>query len=173
MKKKKIWSGTHREFRSLRTASWLALVGSFLVLIAVLLAQYGLGYLPCKICIWQRWPWVLVGILGAVSWLLVRYSLLLWARLVIYGMVGLLLIGAGIGVYHMGIEFHWWTGPVTCTGTGATASANDLESLRQALTGAPVVFCDQPAWQFHGLTMAGLNVLLSLGLLGLLVFLLL
>ncbi|MCX8502184.1 MAG: disulfide bond formation protein B [Alphaproteobacteria bacterium] len=173
MKKKKIWSGTHREIRSLRTASWLALVSAILVLCAVFVAQYGLGYLPCKFCIWQRWPWAGVAVLGLLSWLLVRYSLLRWSRLVIYGMVSLLLVGAGIAFYHMGIEFHWWTGPITCTGTGVTANATDLESLRRALTGAPVVFCDQPAWQFHGLTMAGLNLLLSLGLLGLLVFLLL
>ena len=170
MKKKKIWSGTHREFRALKTASWLGLGGAVLVLLAVMIAQYGLGYLPCKICIWQRWPWGAVAVLGGLSWLLVRFGLLFWSRLAIYGMVLMLLIGAGIGAYHAGIEFHWWLGPDTCTGTGATAGATDLESLRKALTGTPVVFCDQPAWQFHGLTMAGLNVILSLGLLVLLVF---
>ncbi|MDI9409734.1 MAG: disulfide bond formation protein B [Candidatus Pacebacteria bacterium] len=164
MKKSKIWSGSHRQFKNLKLASWLSIVGAIGVLAAVMIAQYILGYAPCKICIWQRWPWLAVAIMGGVSLLLLRFNFLRLSKFLMGLIILSLLVGAGIALYHVGIEYHWWAGPVTCSGGGAAAAATDLESLRRALTAAPVVFCDQPAWQFYGLTMAGLNLLLSLAL---------
>jgi disulfide bond formation protein DsbB len=69
---------------------------------------------------------------------------------------------AGLGTYHAGIEWKWWPGPQDCSGPiDSLGSANDL--LRQ-LESINVVRCDEAAWRFLGLSLAGYNVLISLAL---------
>ena len=75
------------------------------------------------------------------------------------------LTSAAIGAYHTGVERHWWPGPSTCTsGSIANISAKDLLAQIQA---APVIKCDQVAWQMMGLSMASWNMLFSLALMAL------
>ena len=74
-----------------------------------------------------------------------------------------MLWNAGLGVYHSGIEWHWWPGPQDCSGAGAglqrraAACCSRLQNTR-------VVRCDEAAWRFLGLSLAGYNVLISLAL---------
>lgn len=114
-----------------------------------------LGYAPCKLCIWQRWPHgaaIAIGaavLLGGPRWLA-------WA-----GAVAAATTGA-IGVFHAGVEQRWWEGPTTCTSGGAlSGSTKDL--LGQIMT-APLVRCDEIAWSFAGLSMASWNAILSFAL---------
>ena len=82
--------------------------------------------------------------------------LLIWAG----GLAAL--TSAVIGGYHSGVELHWWEGPSTCTsGSIQGMSAQDLLAQIQA---APVVQCDQVAWEMWGLSMASWNMLASLAL---------
>ena len=46
-------------------------------------------------------------------------------------------------------EKKWISGPTSCTDNSPTSNAS-LETLRARIDGAPIVACDQPAWQFHG-----------------------
>ena len=135
----------------------LAAAGS----LALLLGAFGfqlLGYAPCKLCIWQRWPH---GAAIAAGGLVLAMGPLLFLGLA--GFLGALTT-AGIGVYHTGIERGWWEGPADCTGAGdslAGMSGTDLLS-----TDAPVdiVLCDEVAWAFLGLSMASWNAVISFGL---------
>ena len=77
-----------------------------------------------------------------------------------------MLTGAGIGLYHTGIERGWWEGPDTCT------SANDVgaittDQLMSQIMSAPLVRCDEVTWDLFGLSLASLNALASLALAGL------
>jgi disulfide bond formation protein DsbB len=73
-----------------------------------------------------------------------------------------MLWNAGLGVYHSGIEWKWWAGPQECTGTlGDLGSAG---GLRNKLESFNVVRCDDAAWRFLGLSLAGYNALISLAL---------
>ena len=65
--------------------------------------------------------------------------------------------------YHAGVEWKFWPGPAECTGGAGGVSAADLTAL---LNGAKAKMpdCDKPAWIFFGLSMAGWNTLVSLGL---------
>jgi disulfide bond formation protein DsbB len=69
---------------------------------------------------------------------------------------------AGVGLFHVGVEQGWWEGPSTCTSGDVTdISAQDL--LTQIME-APLVRCDEIAWSFAGLSMAGWNAVISLAL---------
>ena len=116
-----------------------------------------LGYPPCAMCLWQRWPHV-AAILIAVVALNVNNRLLL-----LLGAAATAATSA-IGIFHTGVEKAWWQGPTSCTGNGGLngLSGSDLLSL----DGPRVAMCDQVSWEFAGLSMASWNALLSLVLFG-------
>jgi disulfide bond formation protein DsbB len=135
-----------------------AAAGSAALLLAALAFQYLGGYAPCPICIWQRWPHGIAMVLGVVAlWHPSRPLAALGAAVT--------LIGAGIGVYHTGIERRWWPGPDSCT----APDTGDLDAgaLLDSILSTPTVLCDEVAWQFLGLSMASWNAVLSLVLAGL------
>ena len=140
----------------------IAAVGAVPILGALIL-QYGLGLQPCPLCLEQRYAYyfaiplalmVLVGDQVGAS------RKVLFAALVAIALG--MLWNAGLGVYHSGIEWKWWAGPQECTGAlgdlGATGGLlNKLESIT-------LVRCDEAAWRFLGLSLAGYNALISLAL---------
>lgn len=133
-------------------APLLALAGG-VILLAALALQYLGGLAPCPLCVWQRWPYALVIALGVVGWR--------WRPRAMLGIAALtLLAGAGIGVYHVGIEQGWWALPAGCA---AGQSAESVEDLRRLLAEAPPA-CDQVAFTFLGLSLAGWNVVAALAL---------
>ena len=120
------------------------------------------GLLPCHLCLYQRdvyW----VAICVAVAGFALNYMRLAWAgRTATIALALIFLAGAGLAGFHAGVEWHWWPGPTSCTG-GGKINAGDLASF---LGGAKVKppQCDVAAWVFLGISMAGWNCLISLGL---------
>jgi disulfide bond formation protein DsbB len=137
----------------------LLLLASAGALIAVFVAQHGFGLEPCVLCLYQRWPYAAVILfMGlAVALPAQRARLLLLAALAFA-------VGGGIGVYHVGAEQHWWAGTEACSGGGA---AQSVEELRRQLLGRKPARCDEVAFSFLGLSLAGWNVVLSSVLAGL------
>jgi disulfide bond formation protein DsbB len=130
--------------------------------LALLVGAFGFeflgGYAPCPLCLWQRWPHGLAAVLGILI-------LAGPARpLAALGLVAML-VGAGLGGYHVGIEQGWWPGPATCA--APAIGGLSPEELLERILAAPVVRCDEVAWRFLGVSMAGWNALWSLGLAGL------
>jgi len=140
----------------------IAAVGAATILGAYFF-QYVIGLAPCPLCLEQRIPYYigipLALVIAAVAARNAPRGLIV-AGLVLLALT--LLVGAGLGVYHAGIEWKWWPGPTECSGEfSAPKSAGDL--LRQMQT-TSVVRCDQAAWRLLGLSLAGYNVLISLAL---------
>lgn len=130
--------------------------GSAALLIGAWTFQY-FGYAPCKLCYWQRYPHMVAVVIGVVA---LGVS---WRVLPLAGAAAALTT-AGLGVYHTGVEQKWWQGPDTCTsGSIDGLSASDL--MNQILT-APLVQCDQVAWDLFGVSMASWNAVFSLVLVG-------
>lgn len=136
----------------------LAAGGSLAMLLAAFAFQHLGGLPPCKMCIWQRWPHGMSVICGVLA-------LAFAARpFAVLGMLAALTT-AVIGFYHAGVEQGFWEGPATCTsGSVGGLSAQDL--MEQIMT-APLVRCDEIPWDLFGISMAGWNGLVSLGLAGL------
>jgi disulfide bond formation protein DsbB len=131
------------------------MLGSLGLLAGALAFQYIGGLAPCPLCIDQRWPHEIAIGLGLL--------LLAWPRRGLAVLAGLVvLVGAGIAAYHVGIEQGWWPGPTTCTAPepGAMAPGELLDQILET----PVVLCDQVAWSLWGISMAGWNGILSLGI---------
>ncbi len=139
----------------------LAAAGSFALLFAALLSQHVGGLAPCPMCIWQRWPHgaaIGLGILLLVPPLRENRPIRIVGALA-------MLTTAGIGLFHTGVERGWWEGPTTCSG-GQSANMT-TEQLLQSIRSAPLVRCDEVAWEFLSLSMASWNAILSLILAGL------
>ena len=129
--------------------------GSAALLLGALGFQYFVGLPPCDLCIWQRWPHLAAVILGGAALALPGRLLPLLGALAA-------LTTSGFGFYHTGVERGWWEGPSTCT-SGAVSGLSP-EQLMEQIMAAPLVRCDEVAWQFLGLSMASWNALAALGL---------
>ncbi len=73
----------------------------------------------------------------------------------------MMLVGAGMGVYHAGVEWGFWEGPLTCatTAQGVTQNAGDLLSDLNSKHGPS---CTEASFRLLGLSFAGWNVIASL-----------
>jgi disulfide bond formation protein DsbB len=131
--------------------------GSGALLLGAFAFQYLGGLAPCPLCLWQRWPHAAAVVLALLALAIPGGRLL--------PLLGILaaLTTAGIGAYHTGVERLWWAGPGTCS-AGSIAGVDVADLLDPTKAVAPVVRCDEVAWQMLGLSMASWNVVLSLGL---------
>ena len=127
--------------------------------------QYVLGYPPCPLCLEQRYAFYVSVPLAAM--ILLRLSIGFSRKVVTLALLAIalaMLWNAGLGAYHSGVEWHWWQGPTDCSGAIPNFSASG--SLLDQINKTRVIRCDEAAWRFLGLSLAGYNVLVSLFLAG-------
>jgi disulfide bond formation protein DsbB len=121
-----------------------------------------LGYVPCELCLAQRWPYYaglpLAGLTLVLAWRGARRLLTAAFAAVAFVFVG----SAMFGVYHAGVEWGFWPGPTACTGT--LLPADSAEDFLAQLNTQSVVRCDAPAIRILGLSLAGWNAVVSAGL---------
>jgi len=147
--------------KSPRLLALLILVVAAALIGGAFFFQYVLGLMPCELCLKERIPYYVAMPLAAVLALAPDSPSLAVAKRLGFGLVAVIfLISAGLGIYHSGVEWHLWPGPADCTGPlGATVGLNDfLKSLETTR----VVRCDDAAWRFLGLSLAGWNAIASL-----------
>jgi len=126
--------------------------------------QYVLGLPPCPLCLEQRVAYyfaiplaamVLLGLSVGSSRKVITLALLAIAVAMIWN--------AGLGIYHSGVEWQWWPGPQDCSGPIPNFGAGG-KTILEEMQKVRVVRCDEAAWRFLGLSLAGYNVLISLAL---------
>src|SRR5258708_33509986 len=125
--------------------------------------QYVMGLRPCPLCLEQRIAFY-VSIPLAIA---VAIAAGRGARPPIaaagLGLIALaMLFNSGLAVFHAGVEWEWWPGPQECSWPLTELSAGG--DLLSSLTNLTIVRCDEAAWRFLGLSLAGYNVLISLAL---------
>jgi disulfide bond formation protein DsbB len=122
-----------------------------------------LGLEPCPLCLDQRIPYYIAVPLGIVVGLAARREgLAQIARMGLFALGAVMLVGAGYGIYHSGVEWGLWEGPASCAASGRAAPVGDILSSLKATV--RVVPCTEAAWRFLGLSLAGYNVLIAGGL---------
>ena len=127
-----------------KLAQRLALGIPALLLAGAYISQYGFGLFPCEMCWWQRYPHF-----AAIP--LTFLSTVMAPRRVWIALAGLAIFASGfIGAFHAGVEYHWWQGITGCTGQADPFALG-------------VVRCDEAAWRFLGISLAGWNALISIG----------
>ncbi|MGI9491520.1 MAG: disulfide bond formation protein B, partial [Geminicoccaceae bacterium] len=89
----------------------------FLAFIAadILLIVFAIEYLadaaPCRMCIWQRWPFAALIVLGLAG--------AFWRpKAVLLLVIPLMLVSAGLAGYHVGVEQGWIPLPAGCAAGG-------------------------------------------------------
>ncbi len=137
----------------------LAGAGSLALLLGAFGFQYLGGLAPCPLCVWQRWPHaaaVVVAVLAVtVLWKVSRAMAGLGAAAMVASL--------GLAAFHVGVEQGWWSGFEGCSAPDPTGmSAADL---LDRLETTEIVRCDDVAWSFGGISMAGWNGIVSLALL--------
>jgi disulfide bond formation protein DsbB len=128
--------------------------------------QYALGLQPCPLCLEQRTPYYIaipLAVIVAVAALRHAPRAVVAGGLVVIALA--MLWGAGLGVYHAGVEWHWWPGPQDCS--GPVTSFGSARDLLKQIQSTSVVRCDEAAWRFLGLSLAGYNVLIALAMVAL------
>ena len=136
-------------------AAAVVLAAAVFMILGALFFEHVLGYQPCELCYLQRKPWYA---LIPVGFALVTFAAkdnraLLKAGLALA--LVLLVVSAGLGAWHAGIEWKWWKGPASCTASGAdfTLALPDLSKR--------VVLCDEAPVRILGLSLAGWNAVFS------------
>jgi disulfide bond formation protein DsbB len=144
-----------------RTATFLLLAMTVTVGSA-LGFQYIGGYLPCKLCLEQRYPYYagipLMALAVASSSL--RWPANLTRLLLALGGV-LMLIGLGLAVFHAGVEWKFWAGPTDCTAVSMSITT-DAGNLLSDMNAVHPPACDTAALRVLGLSFAGWNAIASL-----------
>jgi disulfide bond formation protein DsbB len=130
------------------------------VILAALAFQHVGGYMPCPLCLQQRWAYYLS--IPAIFLALVLLSAERpRAAGVILLVVALAFTGnAALGVYQAGAEWKLWAGPEACS--GAQAMTTSAGNLLKDLENTRAVRCDEAAWRMLGLSFAGWNVVTSI-----------
>lgn len=144
-------------------AATLIAIGAGMTILGAWVFQFGFGYQPCPLCLEQRIayyfaiPLAVLVVLGA-NFGAARKVLVAALAVIALGMVW----NAGLGVYHSGVEWHFWAGPSDCS--GPVSSFGKAGSLLEQMNSTRVIRCDEAAWRFLGLSLAGYNVLISMAL---------
>lgn len=125
--------------------------------------QYGLGLQPCPLCLEQRYAYYFAIPLAALIALGASVGASRKVLIAAFVVIALgMLWNAGLGAYHAGVEWKFWAGPQDCGGQlGDLGSAGGLLKKLESIR---VVRCDEVAWSFLGISLAGYNVLISLAL---------
>ncbi|MBO0904160.1 disulfide bond formation protein B [Jiella sonneratiae] len=146
-------------FRQVLASGFLA-TGMAIAVGAALLFQYVGGYIPCALCLEERIPYYVGVPLAAVAFVAAAGRApapLTRGLLLLVGLI--MLVSLGLGVYHAGVEWHFWAGPTGCSqvGGGGLSSGDllaDIDAVRPPS-------CDAAAGRFLGLSFAGWNAIAS------------
>ncbi|MEO0607918.1 MAG: disulfide bond formation protein B [Pseudomonadota bacterium] len=149
----------------LRTWRWpaLALAAAVFMLGAAHAFETYALLLPCPLCLRQRevyWAIVAMTITALLLWQVRQNPRFILAFNIMLGLV--FLTGAVVAAYHAGVEYKLGPAPSGCLAIVVDMGAIDLSNLNQR-QGAPS--CTDDPWQGrYGLSMAGWNTVISLGL---------
>lgn len=143
----------------------LALALTVIVIGTALGMQHIGGYVPCMLCYMERYAYY-----AAIPCLFAALALSSGGypkvAALLFFLVALAFLGnAGLGTYHAGAEWKFWPGPETCGG-GETLSTS-AGSLLKSLGNIKVPKCDEASLRIFGLSLAGWNVVVSLGIMAL------
>jgi disulfide bond formation protein DsbB len=137
-------------------ATIIALLAAAAPLVAVGSERF-LGLVPCAFCLWQRWPYWVAVVLAALAAGLRARALLALAGVAI-------LVSAGLGGLHVGVEQGWWPSPLPACSAPSALGAGSVEELMRGLSARPAKPCDAPTYLIPGLpiSMAAMNMVYAL-----------
>lgn len=142
-----------------RSYALLVLALSAATVGTALASQHWGGLQPCMLCLYERWPYYAAAALTLLAAFAGDRATTPW----VLALCALIYAGGAVlAFYHVGVEQHWFQGPTTCS--GAAAAADSVEALKAQILGQKPVRCDEIPWSLFGISLAGWNFLVQLGL---------
>ena len=126
-----------------------------LSLISAFIIEYGLGHEPCKLCIYQRYPYF-ISILLLTSIFVLKKNIKI--HLIVLSIVSLL--GAIIAFYHFGIEQGFFDESVVCETKKLNQILSKEDLLKQLKQNT--ISCKKVTFRLLGLSLASINTIFSL-----------
>ena len=129
---------------------------SIFSLMFVFILQYEYGILPCKICIWQRWPHIFNIFLALI--ILSASPTPIYINII--GLINMFFAFI-LALYHYGLEQNLWDNVFSCSGEVSFNNLSTKEILKN-LNNTPIKNCEIEAWNFLNLSLTGWNMILTL-----------
>ena len=129
---------------------------SALVLLIVHYLEFFEGVEPCKLCVYQRFPYFIVVLL-ALSFLLINNKSFKKITFLFY----ILIFASSVimSVHHFGVEKGFWSSLSSCeTNFKSLSNSNDL---KEYLLNKNYISCEDVSFKFLGISLAGYNIILS------------
>ena len=124
-------------------------------LISAFFIEYGLGHKPCKLCLYQRYPYF-ISILLLISIFVLKKSIKI--HFLVLSIV--FLFGAIVAFYHFGIEQGFFEESTVCSSENLNQIQSKEDLLKQLKQNT--VSCKDVTFKFLGLSLASINTIFSL-----------
>ena len=138
--------------------TYIILVSIFSILILSLFSAYYiefvLGHKPCKLCIYQRYPYFIsILLLINIFFLkkLIRHSLLFLSLVSLFGSI--------LAFYHFGIEQGFFSESIVCEAPILDENLTRKEILKQL--SEKTISCKIVTFKVFGLSLASINTIFS------------
>ena len=141
-------------------ASAFLLAGTAITVGSALLFQHVGGFIPCALCLEERIPYYAAIPIALAAFVAAAGRAPGWVtRLLILAIGIIMLVSLYLGVFHAGVEWHFWQGPTDC----AQVAGGDLVGgdLLSAIDAIRPPSCSEAAARFLGLSFAGWNAITS------------
>ena len=130
------------------------LFGLSVSLISAYIIEYALGHEPCRLCVYQRFPYI-VSILLVLSILLIKKNVKI--HLLLLSLVSLL--GAILAFYHFGIEQGFFNESIVCESQNLQEGLTKQDILKQLKQNT--ISCKDVTFTLFGLSLASINIIVS------------
>ena len=141
-------------FPSRKNLYLIILLFSLISILSALYIEFILGYRPCKLCIYQRLPYLAAVFISFIGLYYVKNDNILIILIIIFT------ISALISGYHFGIENSFFDELSSCTNNSLDLS--DKKKLLESLNKNMPISCKDATFKVLGLSLAAINTLLSI-----------
>ena len=126
-----------------------------LVLISAFVIEYGLNHQPCKLCLYERIPYIL-SILLIIKILFVKK----YEKITLFILFLIFIASAVLAFYHFGIEQGFFSESFVCK-VGDLSGTLSKEQLLEQLN-KNSISCKDVSFRVLGLSLATINTILSI-----------
>ena len=142
---------------SIKTNTILIFILSLLTLsiISAFIIEYSFGHKACKLCLYQRYPYI-ISILLIASILIIKKNIRI--HLLLLSVISF--VGTFLAFYHFGIEQGFFTESSVCSAQNLQESLSKEDILKQLKENT--VSCKDVTFKIAGLSLASINTIFSL-----------
>ena len=139
----------------------LLLILSLLILsiFSAYFIEYGLGHKPCKLCLYQRYPYFL-----SVIFILSIFFTKKYIKLSLLMLALISFLGSILAFYHVGIEQGFFNESFVCEAKNLDPNLSKEDVLKQL--SEKTVSCKNVTFRIFGLSLATINTIFSFVLFG-------